>query len=219
LLSGSGVKPRRLGEAALFAIALLASACGSGSDGVDNSEGGDAADGSTAPAEAQSVAGAAAPANAPAMANAPEMASAPEMTSVPDSGMLPPYPSGADQTAPFEVGAHVWFDSSVSIRVEAKMGFYAWGGSQASGSSKCRLLDRSAMRSYQLAMLAGVTLVAADGACLQDGYSYGFLTVYDADGSARTYGDDGCGRAPPQTTLPDGWVGAFPTEHSTSCPE
>ena len=88
-------------------------------------------------------------------------------------------------------GAHVWFDTSVSILVRHHWWYYGWGQPDITGDA-CFSLARKDMTPAQLTGLANTQLVAFTDDCMADGTSYYDLIVFDADGTSSTYRDTGC---------------------------
>jgi hypothetical protein len=80
----------------------------------------------------------------------------------------------------------------------------------------------SAMSVAQLATLAAVTLIPLNDSCTADGFRYRDVTVYDMDGTSRSYRDTGCdylmvegARGMLDSVTPD--FSLFPDEMGTTC--
>jgi hypothetical protein len=116
-------------------------------------------------------------------------------------------------------GAHIWFSTSVSLKLREEWAYIGWGGTQGSSGSSCSSFERGALSEYQLHDLDAITLVPITDACSSDGFSLQELTVVDADGTSASYRDTGCPSLRikgAQAMLPYALGGTF-TSSSTTC--
>jgi hypothetical protein len=103
---------------------------------------------------------------------------------------------GGDSGSPLRAtaGAHIWFDSSVAIRITSRWFYDTWGvdAEPPHSGSSCSILRRNTLTDAQRTALAAIVLIPIKNQCSVDGYRYLEMKVYDADGSTATYRDTGC---------------------------
>jgi hypothetical protein len=119
-------------------------------------------------------------------------------------------------------GSHVWFESSIAVELATVWAFDGWGVNPPQSGQACWRLDREALSVAQLATLAAVTLIPLNDSCTADGFRFREVTVYDVDGTSRSYRDTGCdylmvegARGMLDSVTPD--FSLFPDEMGTTC--
>jgi hypothetical protein len=92
------------------------------------------------------------------------------------------------------VGSAVWFDTSIRAELTSHTSFDTRGPDAGPPISEttCWVFERSALSASQLAAFKALILVPLTDTCSVDGFSFGELSVFDADGSQATYRDTGC---------------------------
>ncbi len=112
------------------------------------------------------------------------------------------------------VGQHVWTDSS-----RTALWVFSTGATMPgfeSSSRTCRVLSRGTLSTAQLQQLDALVLVESDGLCLEDGWEEHQLSVFDEDGTSRTYSTNGCNV---EFMLPSQPMSDFPLGNAPECPE
>ena len=89
-------------------------------------------------------------------------------------------------------GSHVWFESSVRLKLRNEWRFNAWGGAMGASGGSCVSLTHDELSDEQRTALEGLLLVPLNAGCPSDGYDYDELTVVDRDGSEAVYRNTGC---------------------------
>jgi len=79
----------------------------------------------------------------------------------------------------------------------------------------CWYLRRDSMTAEQLQALEALALVESDGHCLEDGWDYYLLMVYEADGSGTSYTTNGCEA---ESMLSTNAMSSFPLDGALGCP-
>jgi len=121
---------------------------------------------------------------------------------------------GASEEPPSPtVGSPVWFDESDSAIVWHSRGSTMPGFEFSEDA--CWYLPRDSMTAEQLQALEALVLVESDGHCLEDGWDYYLLMVYEADGSGTSYTTNGCEA---EAMLPTDAMSSFPLDGALGCP-
>jgi len=121
---------------------------------------------------------------------------------------------GASEELPSHaVGSPVWFDESDFAIVWHSRGSDMPGFEFS--EDDCWYLRRDSMTAEQLQALEALVLVESDGHCLEDGWDYYLLMVYEADGSGTSYSTDGCEA---ESMLSTEAMTSFPLDGALGCP-